>query len=203
MQGPCKHPSSKGSRDVAITEWQEADARVARNAAALRLVRELTKDSKESPGAVREGEAEKAAYIHAFTSPQKPSKCKSDRIAIEANRGQRSYTARSATTGYFGVRGEQRPGRGCGFRATVNRRSHGTYDTAEEAAYAYNGAALRDNIALGYDKHQLNFSRAKAKPPAVQHSTKAQLGEDSSESGPDNSGDERRSRRPGKLAQHQ
>ena len=56
--------------EVAVTEWQEADARAERTAAALRLVRNLTNDCEERPGAVRKGEAEKAAYIEAFTSPR-------------------------------------------------------------------------------------------------------------------------------------
>ena len=49
--------------DVAVTEWQEADARAELTAAAPRLVRALTNDCEECPGAVREGDAEKAAYL--------------------------------------------------------------------------------------------------------------------------------------------
>ena len=36
--------------DVVITKWQRADARAARSAAALRLVREQASDSEERPG---------------------------------------------------------------------------------------------------------------------------------------------------------
>ena len=169
--------------EVAVTEWLEADARAERTAAALRLVRNLTNDCEERPGAVREGEAERAAYIEAFTSPRKRDPRRS-----EPKRKQEGHKGRkTAATGYFGVRGERRPGRGRGFRATVNHRHIGTYKTAEEAAHADDGAALRANIAHGYNRHRLNFSRAKAKALTVQHSTKAQHGEDSSESGSDNS----------------
>ena len=45
----CKDRVSTQARkvvDVAITEWQEADARAERTAAALRLVRDLTNDCK-------------------------------------------------------------------------------------------------------------------------------------------------------------
>ena len=182
----CKDRVSTQARkvvDVAITEWQEADTRAERTAAALRLVRDLTNDCKEHPGAVCEGEAEKAAYLEAFTSPRK--KRKQDPRRSEPKRKQKGNSARSAATGYFGVRPSW-----CGlsgFWATVNRRHCGTFDTAEEAAHAYDRAALRGNIALGYDKHQLNFSRARAKTLAVQRNTKAQLGEASSESGSDTS----------------
>ena len=183
--------------DVAVTEWQEADARAERTAAALRPVRELTSDSEERAGAVREGEAEKAAYIEAFTSPRKPSKRKQEAPATKTH--HKKNGSRSAITGYFGVRRDTQSGR-TGFRETVNRKSLGTCDTAEEAAHAYDGAALRDNIALGYDKHKLNFCRARAKALTVQHNTKALLGEDSSGTGSDNSGNERRSRCPRRLA---
>ena len=50
--------------DVAVTEWQEADARAELTAAALRQVRALTNDCEECPGAVREGDAEKAAFLY-------------------------------------------------------------------------------------------------------------------------------------------
>ena len=134
---------------------------------------------------VREGAAEKAAYIQAFTSPLK--KCKQDPRRPKPKRKQKGNSARSAVTGYFGVAGEKPLGQGRKFKAAVDRRYLGTFKTAEEAAHAYDGAALRNNIALGYDKHQLNFSRAKTRTLAAQHKTKAQLGEDSSESGSANS----------------
>ena len=47
--------------DIAVTEWQEADAQAECHAAALRLVRNLTNNCEERPGAVRKGDAEKAA----------------------------------------------------------------------------------------------------------------------------------------------
>ena len=143
-------------------------------------MRELTGDSEERACGCRprERDADKAAYLEAFTSPQKPSK----RKPRNPERQDKSHRTRSAITGYFGVRRESQ-GAQPGYRATINRKSRGTFETAEEAAHAYDGAALRDNIAHGYDKHQLNFCRAKAKALEVQHNTKALLGEDSSGTG--------------------
>ena len=85
-------------------------------------MRELLNDSEEGPGAVREGEAEKAAYIQAFTSPRKPSKRKRDQIAADSKGKTKSHRARSEITGYFGVKRERRPGR-TGFHATVSKVS--------------------------------------------------------------------------------
>ena len=88
--------------DVAVTEWQEADARADRTAAALRLVRELTEDSEGHAGAAHEGETQ--ACLEAFTSGgpvRRTSKRKPDPPCTPCK--QRGRTARSATTGYFGV----------------------------------------------------------------------------------------------------
>ena len=78
---------------------------------------------------------------YAFTSGgrlRKTRKRKPDPPVLFQKRGR---SARSAITGYFGVRRE----RANRYGARVNRKSLGTYDTAEEAAHAYDGAALRDN----------------------------------------------------------
>ena len=160
--------------NVAVTElkhWKEAEARAACTAAALRQVRELPNNCEGSAGAVHNREAQ--ACLEPFTS--------GGRIRETSKRKQRDRSARSAITGYFGVRREPANR----YRARVNRISLGTFDTAEQAAHAYDGAALRDNIALGFDKHQLNFSRAKPKQLATQHHTQELLREDTSEPGLD------------------
>ena len=86
--------------DVAVTEWQEADAQAERTAAALQLARELTDDSEECTCAVCEKDADKVAYFEAFTFPQKPSRSKPPGYQAKARR------TRSAITGYYSVRRE-------------------------------------------------------------------------------------------------
>ena len=63
-------------------------------------------------------------------------------------------------TGYTGV--ELRDQR---YRASCGPSRLGSYQTAEEAAEVYDRAAIERNIAAGYDKHRLNFSRARTKRP--------------------------------------
>jgi hypothetical protein len=171
--------------DVAVTEWQAAEKGAVASAAELAREEERAKDWETSEASTGEEAAEEEAYFEAFTSP---SKRESDHVSVNpADRDHRHRNTRgpSAITGYYGVKLDTRRKR---YLATVNRRSYGTYATAEQAAHAYDGAALRNNIALGYNKHKLNVSRARTKrTPAVQHEPEAQLGEDSSESGSDSS----------------
>jgi hypothetical protein len=164
--------------------WQGAENGAVASAAELAREEERAKDEETSEASTSEEAAEEEAYFEAFTSP---SKRESDHVAVQrkSKRGVGNTRGPSAITGYYGMKLDTRRKR---YLATVNRRSYGTYATAEQAAHAYDGAALRNNIALGYNKHKLNFSRARTKKtPAVQHEPEAQLGEDSSESGSDSS----------------
>ena len=171
---------------IAVSVWQGIEKGAEASAAELAREEERAEDWGTSEASTSEEAAEEKAYFEAFTSL---SKCESDHVSVvdPADRDHRHRNTRgpSAITGYYGVKRALSTGR---YLATVNRRSYGTYATAEQAAHAYDGAALRNNIALGYNKHKLNFSRARTKKtPAVQHEPEAQLGEDSSESGSDSS----------------
>ena len=147
--------------DVAVTEWQAAEKGAVASAAEIAREEERAKDREACEASASEEAAEEEAYFEAFTSPRKPSKRESDQVnSADRNHRHKSHRGPSVITGYYGVKLDTRRKR---YLATVNRRSYGTYATAEQAAHAYDGAALRDNIALGYDKHRLNFSRARTK----------------------------------------
>ena len=49
----------------------------------------------------------------------------------------------------------------------------GGYTTAEEAAYAYDQYTIERNIKAGYDRHRLNFIKAKTKRPREQDNQRA------------------------------
>ena len=133
--------------DVVVAEGQAAEKGAVASAAEIAREEERAKDREACKASASEEAAEEEAYFEAFTSPRKPSKRESDHHRDHGC----NHRGPSAITGYYGVK---LCSKGTGrYLATVNRRSYGTYATAEQAAHACDGAALRENIALGYNKH--------------------------------------------------
>ena len=82
-----------------------------------------------------------------------------------ADRQQIPRCPPSSTTGYTGVGIRDGARYFSRYRATCGNSYLGSYQTAEEAARVHDRAAIEANIAAGYDKHRLNFSRARTKRP--------------------------------------
>ena len=151
--------------DVALSEWRKAEKKVAVQAAAQSLEEQSAQDRATCAAAIRRRQEERTTkesrQRDTFIAKGIDHAGELDPAARE--REDRKKIARrppSAITGYTGVARARRQ-----YRALCGKTYLGKYSTAEEAAYAYDRVAIESNIAAGYDKYRLNFSRARTKKP--------------------------------------
>jgi hypothetical protein len=157
--------------DVAVKEWQAVEDRAVASAAIRAREEQLAEDRAACVASIRKRKTasrsnERAADWASIVTDR--AEHAADYVPLPERLGERQQIPRcppSSTTGYTGAGIRDGARYVSRYRATCGNSYLGSYQTAEEAAGVYDRAAIEANIAAGYDKHRLNFSRSRTKRP--------------------------------------
>ena len=170
--------------NVTVSEWRKAEKRVAASIATRSLDEKRAEDQAAYAASARRRkeppEAANARAVGQDSTVAEDTDHAGDLGTIAANRRSRKRPRRPPSSGYTGV---SRKWDRKLYSARCEGKYLGGHATAAEAAHVYDQYAIERNIAAGYDKHGLNFSKARTK-----RHTKELLRENTPEPGSDHTG---------------